>query len=176
MRRVLYSAAMSLDGFIARRDGSFDWIPMDEEMDWGAFMDRFDTVLMGRHTYEVTMQQGAGSGSPGMETYVFSRTLRPEDHPGVTVVADDAAGLVASLRDAEGKDIWLMGGGVLFRSLLDAGLVDRVEVGLVPILLGDGIPFLPPGGPETRLALTNIQRYPSGVTILNYDVRRDGEP
>jgi dihydrofolate reductase len=173
MRRVWYSVAASLDGYIAGPRGEFDWIPDEPAIDWGAFMARFDTVLMGRGTFEAALRQGRGGGVPGMTTYVFSRTLRPADHPDVTVVAGDAAGVVAGLRRGAGKDIWLMGGGVLFQCLLDAGLVDRVEAGVIPILLGGGIPLLPGPARRTRLAFTDIERYPGGILKIGYDVVRD---
>lgn len=167
MRRVHYSVAASLDGYIARPGGEFDWIPDEPAIDWNAFMNRFDTVLMGRHTYQVT----AGQGSfPGMRRYVFSRTLRAEDHPEVTVVPEKPEQLVRDLRAEKGKDIWLMGSGLLFRSLLEANLVDRVEVGLVPILLGEGIPLLPAMPRETHLRLTGTHTYPGGLVLLSYEV------
>lgn len=169
MRHILYSVAASLDGYIAGPNGEFDWIPDEPEIDWQAFMSRFDTILMGRHTYEIAAAQGPSSG---MRTYVFSRTLKPEDHPQVTVVAAEAERVVRELRAERGKDIWLMGGGVLFRSLLEAGLVDAVEVGLVPILLGKGLPLLPETANHTRLRLTETKTYPSGIILLNYDVVR----
>ena len=87
VRRVVYSVAASLDGYIAGPNGEFDWIPKDPAIDWGAFMGRFDTVLMGRRTFEVTQRQGSGEGLPNMRTFVFSRTLRASEHPGITVVA-----------------------------------------------------------------------------------------
>jgi len=122
---------------------------------------------MGRHTYEIAAAQGPSSG---MRSYVFSRTLRPEDHPQVTVVAEKAEQVVRELRAESGKDIWLVGGGVLFRSLLEADLVDAVEVGLVPILLGGGLPLLPECAHHTRLRLTGTKTYPSGIILLNYEV------
>jgi len=103
--------------------------------------------------------------------YVFSRTLRPADHPGVTVVADDAAAAVAALRAEPGTgEIWLFGGGALFGALLAAGQVDRVEVTVVPVLLGGGVPLLPAGVPRTALALASSQVYPSGMVGLYYTV------
>ena len=169
-RRVWYSVAMSLDGYIARADGGYDWIPNEPEIDWGAFMGRFDTVLMGRKTYEVAQGQGP-AGAKGPKTCVFSRTLRQADHPDVTIVSDDPAGAVNELRRQPGKDIWLMGGGVLFRHLLDAGAVDMVEIGLVPALLGGGIPLLPAGGATVRLSLVETRRYAkSGIMGLTYAV------
>lgn len=166
MRRVLYSVASSLDGYIAGPNGEFDWIPEEPDIDWQAFMSRFDTVLMGRHTYQAAASQGPSSG---MRTYVFSRTLRPQDHPQVTVVNAETEQVVRELRSENGKDIWLMGGGVLFRSLLEAGLVDAVEVGLVPILLGGGLPLLPGAAHHTRLRLTGTKTYPGGIILLNYE-------
>jgi len=173
MRRVLYSVAASLDGYIAGPAGDFDWIPADPAIDWTAFMSRFDTALMGRRTYEVAARRQSGASLPAMRSYVFSRTLRSTDHPEVVLVKEDAPRVVGELRAAPGKDIWLMGGGVLFRSLLEADLVDGVEVGLVPILLGQGLPLLPPLPRRTRLALSRTETYPSGIVLLSYDVARE---
>jgi len=173
MRRVLYSVAMSLDGYIAGPNGEFDWIPMDETIDWAAFMGRFDTVLVGRKTYEVATRPGSAASLPDMRTFVFARTLRAGEHPSVTVVSENTASVVEALRQESGKDIWLMGGGVLFRSLLEAGQVDAVETGVVPILLGRGLPLLPSLSRPVRLALTKTQNYPSGIVLLTYDVLRE---
>jgi dihydrofolate reductase len=171
MRRVVYSVASSLDGYIAGPGGEFDWIPMDPEIDMAALMSRFDTVLMGRRTYEIAAGQ-SGASFPGMRTFVFSRTLRSADHPEATLVGEDAGDVINELRAADGKDIWLMGGGVLFRSRLEAGLVDGVEIALAPILLGQGVPFLPAMPARTRLTLTETKPYPSGIVLLSYDVKK----
>ena len=174
-RRLRYQCAMSLDGFIAAKDGSYDWIPMDPEIDFGALFAQFDTLVMGRKTYEVMQAYDGGideKGVYGKETFVFSRTLKPEDHPAVTVVAGDLAATVAELKARPGKDVWLFGGGNLFRQLADAGLVDTVEVAVIPILLGEGIPLVPPG-PRLRLALTGHQLYSkTGTVLLEYAVAR----
>ncbi|MBN9517110.1 dihydrofolate reductase [bacterium] len=167
MRRVVYSVAMSLDGYIAGPTGEADWIVMDPEIDFTALMARFDTVLMGRKTFETA---GGGGGTPGVTSVVVSRTLRPADHPGVTVIGDDVGGAVAKLRRAAGKDIWLFGGGSLFRSLLDLGQVDAVEVGVIPVLLGGGVPLVPPGA-RAKLKLVNSRALKAtGTVCLEYAV------
>jgi dihydrofolate reductase len=164
---------MSLDGFIAGPQGEYDWIPNEPEIDWGGFMARFDTLLMGRRSYEAALAAPSGS-LPSMPIYVFSQTLRPEDHPGVTIVGTDIEPTMTDLRRGrDGKAIWLFGGGELFRSLLERGYVDVVEVGLVPILLGRGIPFLPGLSTRAALRLTDTRRYPTGILLLTYEIARD---
>jgi len=171
MRPVRYNVAATLDGFIAGPHDDFDWIPDDPTVDFDALFANVDTVLIGRRTYEVVQRAGATTWPAGARVYVFSRTLRAEDHPAVTVVADDPVAVVAALRAEPGTgEIWLFGGGALFRTLLAAGQVDRVEVTVVPVLLGDGIPLLAPGAPRTRLALTGTRTYPSGMVTLSYRV------
>lgn len=172
MRRIWYCVAMSLDGFIAGPNGEYDWIPDEPEIDWGPFMIRFDTLLMGRRSYEASLAAPGGGAMPGLRSYVFSRTLRPEDHPTVTMVRDVSAALT-SLRQAPGKDIWLFGGGVLFRTLLELGEVDMIEIGLVPILLGSGIPVLPGLDRAAKLRLTDTRRYPTGIMMLTYEVEKN---
>lgn len=170
MREVLYRVAASLDGYIAGPDGEVDWIVHDSAMDFAKIYGSVDTVLLGRRTYELTRQPGAPPWPPGWQVYVFSRTLPPEEHPGVTVVSVEAGPRVAALRATHGRHIWLFGGGSLFRSLLEARQVDLVDVLVVPILLGGGIPLLETGAPLTRLALEEVERYPSGILSLRYRV------
>lgn len=171
MRRVRYGVGMSLDGFIADvRDGT-GWMIGDPGYDSKPFFASIDAVLVGRRSYEVMIRQGARS-YPGLRTYVFSRTLNPSDYPEVTIVGDDALAAVADLRAESGKDIWLCGGGHLFQSLLDADLVDTVELGVGPILLGQGRPFLPSLTRSRRLRLTHHEAFQSGLLVLHYDVER----
>jgi dihydrofolate reductase len=168
MRRIRYQVASSLDGYIAGPNGEYDWIVMDPDIDFAALFAQFDTLVMGRKTYEVA-QGGPGMGE--MKVVVFSKTLRPEEHPKVTVEAGDAAAACARLRAEPGRDIWLFGGGALFASLLEAGQVDSVEVAIVPVLLGGGIPLLPPPVSRRRLELTGHRVYPkSGIVQLEYAV------
>ena len=176
MRRIRYAVAMSLDAYIAGPNGESDWIIMDPEIDFGEFFNSFDTILMGRRTFEFVRAQGGGGPMPGMKTVVVSRTMRPQDHPAITIVADQVEETVARLRAEPGKDIWLFGGGALFRTLLDARLVDTVEVAVVPVLLGGGIPLLPPPAERARLRLVGSRAYKTGNMSLEYAVERSDPP
>ncbi len=172
MRQVRYNVAASLDGFIADADGRFDWIPEDATVDFAAIFARVDTVLIGRRSFELVQSGEAVPWNPGTRVYVFSRTLRAEDHPGVTVVADHAAETVAALRAEPGDgDIWLFGGGELFSSLAVAGQVDAVEVTVVPVLLGGGV-LLAAGVGRMPLRLERTHSYPTGMVSLAYAVVR----
>ena len=170
MRAVRYNVAASLDGYIAGPQGEYDWIPPEPAIDFAALFRGVDTVLLGRQSYELVRRDPSAATWPaGARVLVFSRTLNAADHPGVTVVAADAAGVVAGLRaEASGGEIWLYGGGALFGSLLAAGQVDRVEVTVIPILLGGGVPLLPAGVVRAPLALQHLERYPSGQVSLHY--------
>lgn len=172
MRRICYSVAASLDGYVAGPNGEADWISADPEIDFQALFARFDTLLMGRKTYEAAAGHGSGGAMPGVRTVVVSRSLRPSDNPAVTVINENVEAEVARLRATGGKDIWLFGGGSLFACLLAAGLVDSVEVAVMPVLLGGGIPLLPPPVARTSLALTSHKVYKSGIVSLDYAVAR----
>ena len=184
MRRVRYSVAMSLDGYLAGPNGEADWILMDPDIDFGTIFTQFDTLLMGRRTFEATGARGGASSGPfaGMTVVVASRTLRQADHPKVTVIGANLVDEVAAMKQRDGKDIWLFGGGDLFRSLLDANLVDGVEVAVIPVLLGQGIPFLPARAARASLRLSSHQVFPkTGTVALEYAIappsaRRSSKP
>lgn len=167
MRRVRYNVAMSLDGFIAGPRGEYDWITPDSGIDFAALYRQFDTLLMGRLTFDAMRAKGMSSKAMGMKAFVASTTLKPEQHPDVTIIASRVPAAVAVLKAEPGKDIWLCGGGALFRCLLDAGLVDTVEVSVFPVLLGSGVPLLPVGRRGT-LHLDESKTLPSGVVMLKY--------
>jgi dihydrofolate reductase len=167
MRKVRFSAAVSLDGFIAGPRGEHDWIVMDPSINMREFFASIDTVLLGRKTFEAALKQGQEGSMPGISAIVCSRTLRAADHPG-TVICTDAAAAVSDLKRAPGKDIWLMGGGALFRSLLESRHVDSIELAVVPVLLGDGIPLIPGPYAKLGLRLTSSRTLDSGLVVANY--------
>jgi dihydrofolate reductase len=175
MRLLRYCVAVSLDGFIAGPNGEYDWILHDPAIDFAAMFARYDILLMGRRTFEVARVRAAQWPDLGHRWIVASRTLKPEDHPGVTILSSGVEDAVAALKAQPGKDIWLFGGGVLFRALLDAGLVDAVEVELMPVMLGSGTPLLPEGRRQS-LHLEESNALPSGIVMLSYSARPTAAP
>jgi len=170
MRKIRYLVAMSLDGYIAGPNGEADWIGVDPEVDFPAIWAQFDTGLMGRRTYEAACKRLGEAAFAGITTIVFSRTMKQQDYPRVTVVPQLNADWVEALKNQSGKDIWLFGGSQLFRSFLDSGYVDSVEVSIIPVLLGSGVPLLPPPYGPTKLRLLNSKVYRSGRVSLVYEV------
>ena len=175
-KRLRYQVAVSLDGFIAGPDGEYDWIVMDPAIDFGALFKEFDTAVMGRKTYDIMAATGEKVSLPGLDAIVFSRTLSAGRREGVRIVNDDPANVVRELKNGSGRDIWLFGGGQLFRTLLDAGLVDTVELGVMPVLLGEGIPVLPPGAPVELVLRDEKRLAKSGIVMLAYSVAGSSAP
>jgi dihydrofolate reductase len=170
MRRIRYQVACSLDGYIAGPKDEFDWITPEPSFDFDALYAQFDTLLMGRRTYETV--RSTGEGFLGKRVIVASRSLRQEDHPDIEIVGTDLESRARELRVQPGQDIWLYGGGDLFSQLLAWDLVDTVELAFIPVLLGGGIQLLSPRGMHHSLTLTGHRAYPGGMVLLEYAARR----
>jgi len=175
MRTVTYGAACTLDGFIAGTKGEIDWLRYNTDV--GQIMREYwksvDTILMGRKTWDqaVKMAGGGGGASPGMRTFVFSRTLDSVDADGVELVRDDAAGVVRDLKAGDGKGICMMGGGDLARSLFAADLIDEVGLNVHPVLLGAGIPIFTDAGRRVPLELISSRCIARGCVYSTYRVQ-----
>ncbi len=169
MRKVTFGGANSLDNFIARKDDSVDWLLWSKEVN--AIMKNFwktiDTVLMGRRTYEVA----SSDGYPGVKNYVFSRTIKKSSSKRVEIVSEDAAEFVRRLKREEGKDICVMGGGVLAKSLFEADLIDEIGFNVHPILLGSGIPLFYEMKQQINLELLECKQLQNGCVVLSYRVK-----
>jgi dihydrofolate reductase len=172
MSRIRCGMAMSLDGYIAGPEGEYDWIVTDPEFDFAAIWAQYDTLLMGRRTYEVATARLGKKALMGKRGVVVSRTMREANHPGITIVSDLTRGRVEAIRAESRKDIWLFGGGEVFRALLDLGEVDRVELSVIPVLLGGGVPLLATPAKKTGLKLLEQKVYGSGIVSLTYEVER----
>lgn len=173
MRRIRYQVACSLDGYIAGPQGDTGWIPAEPAIDFGALFAEFDTLLMGRKTFASLPLADPEYGQlyAGKELVVVSTTLAAADHPHVTIINELSCHAIEQLRQRPGKDIWLFGGGELFRHLLGLDTVDTIELAIAPVLLGGGIPFLPAPAPSRRLTLTEQRRYEqSGIVWLSYRI------
>jgi dihydrofolate reductase len=177
MRKVIFGGANSLDNYIARADGSFDWIRWSDEAagQMAAFWKNIDTVLMGRKTFEMALRSGHGGGSPGVATYVFSSTLPERAEGGVTITARDVVEFVRELKPQDGKDIFLMGGGALARPLFEAELIDEIGFSIHPVLLGSGVSLFHPMSRQIDLELLECKPYRNGCVAMSYRVKRGEE-
>lgn len=168
-RNVVLAVAVSLDGYIARRDGSVDWLIDDPTVDLSAYGKAFDVIVAGRKTLDVEHASDS-SGGPfrKMACYIFSRTRPPGPRGGAEYVNRTPREFVRDLKALPGKDIWLMGGGELAREFLKEDLVDGLDLAMMPILLGDGIPLFPPGFSERNFTLVSHRVHPSGIIRAVY--------
>lgn len=173
MRRVVLGLGMSLDGYIARPDGSVDFLFMPKDFSMGPFFKTVDTTLMGRKTYEAGLRMSGGSFSThGLATYVLSRSLAPGERNGLIFCNDSPRAIVESLRKRKGKNIWHMGGGELARAFLEDDLIDELYLGVVPKLIGEGLPLFPSGFPERRFRLLENKTFSQGLITLRYECVR----
>jgi dihydrofolate reductase len=171
MRKVVLGLGISLDGYIARLDGSVDFLFMPKDYSMGPFFKTIDTAIMGRKTYEVGLKMGGAGAFGGSSTayYVMSRSQPAGERDGVTFTNQTPAELIAQIRKNRGKNIWHMGGGELAREFLRADLVDELYLGVVPVLLGEGLPLFPSGFPQRNFALLENKTFSKGLIALKYE-------
>jgi dihydrofolate reductase len=173
-RKIITQIATSADGYIARPDGSVDWL--DRPMPKGsyglaAFFNSIDTILWGRKTLDESIQKGYGTSQFGkVKNYVFTRNPPTSDLPGVEFVNEPIGEFVKRLRRKKGKDIWMMGGASLIASFLDAGAIDEFMIHVIPVFIGEGIQLVEPGKRGVELKLLKTKRYSDGVVLLHYQV------
>ena len=173
-RKVIVHIATSADGYIARTDGDLEWLTARPApagfYGIDAFMQSIDTKVLGRKTYDASLRMGAKFDSK--RTIVFSRHPRPKDAPPAVEFTDEAIGVfVKRLRKSQGKDIWLMGGGEIIASFLDAQAIDEFVIGVVPIFIGDGIPLIARRHLHVPLSLRSAERFEDGLVQLSYAVQ-----
>jgi len=169
MRKVVLGLGISLDGYIARPDGAVDFLFMPRDYSMGPFFATIDTAIMGRKTYDVAVKMGGGAfGDSKMKNYVFSHSQPPGERGGVTFVNESPKNFVENVRKGPGKNIWLMGGGELARDFLKDDLVDELYIGIVPILIGEGLPLFPSGFPQREFTLLENKSYSKGLIALKY--------
>lgn len=176
----LYIAA-SLDGFIARADGSIDWLnalpnPDGSDFGYGDFYAGIDTVVMGRRTYEEVL--GFGVSWPYTECRTWVATSRAGyrlSTPNTQVLPVIDAATVERLRAGSTRGIWIVGGGEVIRAFLRLGAVDEMLLCTIPLILGGGVPLFPSGTPECRWRLTGTEAYRSGAVMLKYRKAGDVE-
>ncbi len=174
MRKLKYHVASTVDGFIGHEDHSVDgFVPEGEHVtDYlESLKTDYDTVLMGRKTYEFGFQFGVTNPYPWLKQYVLSRSMASSPDANVELFSGDVFEFVRELKNAEGKDIYLCGGAKLAGSLLSEGLVDEVIVKLNPVIFGKGIPLFSEAIKQTQLELTGSKVYENGVLLLQYQVK-----
>jgi len=181
-RKIIAYLATSADGFIARPDGSVDWLDRPRprgNYGMGGFLRSIDTILWGRKTYEQAVGFSGGSGDLGfgrVKHYVFSGHPPARDPAGVEFVRQPITAFARRLRARPGKNIWMMGGGGLIGSFLDAGEIDQFSIHVVPTFIGEGIPLLAPRHRHVPLTVVSVRKFPDGVVHLKYRVPRRKPP
>ena len=180
-RKIIVYIATSADGYIARPDGDVEWLnrrPRTVDYGIGAFYRTVDTILLGRGTYDWTLDYSKKHGKktglfdPKRANYVFSRKPPKRAPPGVEFVSGPVKSFARRLRATPGKHIWMMGGGGLIASFLDAGEIDEFDIHVIPVFIGEGIPLVAPRHRDVPLRLRSSRKYPDGVVRIRYDVAR----
>jgi len=180
-RKIIVYIATSADGYIARPDGDVEWLnrrPSTGDDGMKAFYPRIDTILWGRKTYDWVLAYckkkkiKGGMFDTKVQNYVFSRKPPKRVAAGVEFVSEPVKAFARRMRATPGKNIWMMGGGELIASFLDAGEIDEFDIHVIPTLIGQGIPLLAPRYRDVDLRLLSVKKYRDGSVRLRYDVAR----
>ena len=180
-RKIIVYIATSADGYIARPDGDVEWLnrrPGTVDYGMGKFYATIDTILWGRKTYDWLLNYSRKKGKTKglfdakLANYVFSRTPPKRAAAGVEFVTEPVKAITQHLRATPGKHIWMMGGGGLIASFLDAGEIDEFDIHVIPVFIGEGIPLVAPRHRDVPLRLRSAKKYPDGVVRLRYEVAR----
>jgi dihydrofolate reductase len=180
-RKIIAYIATSADGFIARSDGSVDWLDRPRpkgNYGMGAFYKSIDTILWGKKTYDMALdfQKKGVTGSAfdtRVKNYVFAHSLLQSPAPaGMELVNEPIKAFATRLREKKGKDIWMMGGAGIIASFLDEGEIDDFMIHVIPKFIGEGIPLIAPGRRTVPLKLISCTKFTDGVVKLHYTVRR----
>ena len=176
MRKITFGGANSLDNYFARRDDGLDWLMWSEEVAsvMTDYWKTIDTILVGRKTYEVGLKLSKGKGNPypGVKTYVFSRTMKGGTDENVEIVSENAVEFVRNLKNKDGKDICLMGGGEFAKTLFEADLIDEIGFNIHPVLLGQGVPLFHEMSRQINLELIDCKTFKNGCVLVSYRVKK----
>lgn len=173
MRKVVFGGASSLDNYFARKDDAVDWLMWSDEVGkiMADYFKTFDVMVMGRRTYEVALRMGHSGANPGMKTFVFSRTLKPRKTKDLEITSEDVVEFVGRIKQEGGKDICIMGGGLLAKSLFEANLIDEIGFNIHPVLLGSGIPLFYEMSHQIDLELIDSKTLKNGCVMVTYRVK-----
>ncbi|MEL7005334.1 MAG: dihydrofolate reductase family protein [Bacteroidota bacterium] len=174
MRKVILYIAASLDNFIAREDGAVDWLedipnPQKSDFGYGDFYSSINTTSMGNNTYKQVLEFGVPFPYIGKTNYVFTKSQIVQKHDFVTFINDDPVDFVDKLKEKEGKNIWLIGGGVINSLLLNAGLIDKMIITMFPTILGQGIPMFSNDVKEVQFNLSRCETLYNGLIQLTFN-------
>ncbi len=176
MRKITFGGANSFDNYFARKDNAVDWLMWSDEAAslMTDYWKTIDTILMGRKTYEVALENSRGKSNsyPGIKTYVFSRTLKKGKDKSVEIISENAVEFVRDLKRADGKDICLMGGGDLAKTFFEADLIDEIGFNIHPVLLGSGIPLFYEMNRQIDLELIDCKPFKNGCVFVSYRVKK----
>lgn len=172
MKKIILYIATSIDGRIAEPDGGIEWLsefPITKEMNYGykEFMTSIDTIIMGGRSWREMSNMDAMGAYADKTVYVVSHH-NWGDKDNLNFITENITEKISALRNAQGKDIWLFGGGELISMLMNANLVDQMQIAYIPVILGEGIPLFPKQSISSQWKLANSLQYDNGVLSVNY--------